>query len=170
MAGWTSIAGGRSLVLNRCCGVGGTVGSVRRGGGGGGGMGMGWDEMGRVRSPLVDWCRVDPSRVVCVRGSGCGCVCTREEDLVRLAQNRESRIAIDLGVWVWSCPVLPLPLQAGPEISPAPGAYVRMSGRVDKRDCQQGISNHESELLLFLFFFFFPFLTPWSFGFWPCLR
>lgn len=62
-------------------------------------MGMGWDEMGRVRSPQVDWCRVDPSRVVCVRGYGCGCVCTREEDLVRLAQNRESRIAIDLGVW-----------------------------------------------------------------------
>lgn len=59
---------------------------------------MEWDEMGRVRSPQVDWCRVYPSRVVCVRGYGCGCVCTREEDLVRLAQNRESRIAIDLGV------------------------------------------------------------------------
>lgn len=170
MVGWTGIAGGRSLVLTRCCGVGGTVGSVRRGGGGGGGMGMGWDEMGRVRSPQVDWCRVDPSRVVCVRGDGCGCVCTREEDLVRLAQNRELRIAIDLGVWSGSCLVLPLPLQAGPEISPAPGACVRTSGRVGQQDCQQGINSHESKLVLFFLFLPFPSSLPGLLVFGPCLR
>lgn len=81
------------------------------------GMGWGWGWVGSG-SPQVEWCRVDPGRVVCACVCACGWVrvCTREEDLVRLAQNRESRIAIDLGVW----PGLVCPLRLGPELSPAP--------------------------------------------------
>lgn len=141
MVGRRSIAGGRSLVLTRWCGVGmgvgvgvgGTVGSVRRGGGGG--IGMGWDGdgdgdgSGQVASGRVVSSRPRSSRV-CVRAWVWVRVCTREEDLVQLAQNRESRIAIDLGVWAG----LVCPLQAGARTLAGPGCQsVGTGGRVDQQ-------------------------------------
>lgn len=125
------------------------------------GGGMRWVGSDHLRSIGV---RVDPSRVVGVRGCAgmcvCVCVCTREEDLVRLAQNRESRIAIDLGVGVWAClSCLSLPLQAGAELSLRPGclcANQRPGG--DQHDCQPAFK------FGFCSSFPFPVLDPF-----PCL-
>lgn len=136
MVGWRSIVGGRSLVLTRWCGVGvgGTVGSVRRGGAGGGGRrrrrrtdgdadgdgdGMRWVGSDHLRSIGV---RVDPSRVVGVRGCAGMCVrvCVHEGGGSRAAsaestiENRNRSRCRRLGL---SC--LSLPLQAGAELSPA---------------------------------------------------
>lgn len=65
---------------------------------------MGRDGSGQITSGRLVSSRPESSRGrAWVCGYVCVCVCTREEDLVRLAQNRESRIAIDLGVWGLSC-------------------------------------------------------------------
>lgn len=83
------------------------------------GWGWGWDEMGRVRSPQVDW---RSSRPESSRGCAwvCGYVCVHEGGGSRAAsaestiENRNRSRCRRLGL---SC--LSLPLQAGAELSPA---------------------------------------------------